>query len=155
MIQVEGTASGVDPDVEEFKKEAARFMEDYDRLTQALFSKEDVRLMLGGKFTPEGRDVALNVIRPVVRAHPGTVKKLKDDGTPVIRIPPTPDTWRTDGLVCLGFVAERLIAAGTETLFGLVNFSQPDHGRLLAWTAENVPELALIGGEGGDNGEEL
>ena len=129
-------------------------MEDYDRLTQALFSKGDVRLMLGGKFTPEGRDVALNVIRPVVHAYPETVKKLKDDGTPVIRIPPTPDTWQTDGLVCLGFVAERLIAAGTEKLFGLVNFSQPDNGKLLAWTAENVPELALIG-EGGDDGEEL
>jgi len=144
---------GADPLTEEFNREAVQFMEDWEKLTQALFSKPDARFMVAGKFTAEGRDVAVHVIKPVVHAYPAVVKQSKEDGTPVIRIPPTRDTWQVNGVVCLNFLAERLAKQEAEVLFNLVNLSEPNPEPLLAWVAENVPELAEPMEE--SNGEEL
>jgi len=141
MIEVERDGA----DSAEFAREAERFMADYDNLTAVLFNKADGRLMFSGSFTQEGRDVAVNVIKPVVYRWPGVVKLHKADGSPEIRVPPTPDSWHLNGVVCLGFLAERLMAAAAKDgalLFELVNLSNPDPEKLLAWAEANVPELA-------------
>jgi len=134
-----------DPLIEEFNREAVRFMEDWEKLTQVLFKRPDVRFMISRNFTTEGRDVAVNIIKPVVYAYPGIVKEYKDNGDPVIHLPPSANDWHLNGIVCLNFLAERLVAIEDEksgTLFDLINLTNPDLEKLLAWVAENVPELA-------------
>ena len=71
--------------------------------------------------------------------------KLFRDGVPTVSIPVKREDWRTNGLAVLGFVAERLM--GEDELFDIVDFDHVSGAfgnttALLAWAAENVPELA-------------
>ena len=136
----------------EFDRELLRFYEDWDNLTRVLLARDDARFLIGGKLTGDGRPIAMAVMVPAIQAYPDAVKERKADGTPAIVLPPTLDSWKLNGLVCVNFLAERLMAAGPETLFELVNLGDPNPEKLLVWIAENVKEFAsdMDADEGGE-----
>ena len=128
----------------EFRKEAERFASDFEMLTKVIHANNDVLFQRGTKLTPEGLSVAKAVIKPVVLAYPQLVTNQDQEGKPMLFIPPEPQDWQLNGLVCINFVAERLMAAESKQpglLFQMVNLTNPDPKALLDWVAENVPEI--------------
>ena len=102
-----------------------------------LFSAED------GKSTEEVKPIIKGVMVPIVREYPALVKLFRD-GVPTISIPVKREDWRTNGLAVLSFIPERLMKE--KEMFDIVDFNYEtgifgDPTALLAWAAENVPEL--------------
>ena len=134
LTPVEGS-----PEDKAFSDEREVFLELWDNLTKVILQKPEVRLIAGtGKPTEHGKLVIKGVMVPIVRAYPQIVKLVKDDVPTVSFNPVSRENWRTNGLAVLGFVAERLMKE--QDLFEIVNLKDPT--TLLAWAAENVPELA-------------
>ena len=135
----------------EFTREVASTMEQWDLLTKVIYGDGDARFMVGGKFTDQGRDLALSVLKPLVLAYPAAVTGTKADGTPEIVLPPNADSWTLDGVACLYFTAKRLLKLSEEgndkTLMSLVNLTDHEGKKVVAWAKENVPEWATIGQE--------
>ena len=117
------------------------FLELWDNLTKIITGKDEARFMAGGRFTDEGRDVALSVLKPLVLTYPNAVTGTKADGTPEIVLPPNADTWTLDGLVCANFTAERLFKLTEQERFDLVNLSDHTGAKIVEWAAENVPDF--------------
>ena len=149
MIPIE-REGGIDVSAEEFKKEAILFGELWDNLTKVVFAKDDARFMVGGKFTEDGRALAVAVLVPLVHTYPDAVKLKKPDGSPRIDLPPEPNGWTLNGLVCANLTAERLMKLDEEERFNVVDLKEADN--LLTWAAEAVPEWEGAGddGEGGE-----
>ena len=129
----------------EFEHEKVLFLELWDNVTKAVMSKPDARFIAGGALTDDGKSVALVTLVPIIRTYPAAALKKKPDGDPAVVLPPTPDTWPLDALVCANFTAERLLALDQEDLFRVVNLS--DTRGLMAWAEKAVPEWATVGQE--------
>jgi len=145
MIEVDGGGGNA-----EFEREKLLFLELWENLTKVLLGKDSARFLAGLDLTDDGLAVAVSVLVPLVRAYPDAVKVKKPDGTPAVNLPPVPETWNLNGLVCANFTAERLMALSEAERFeiglhesGLGHPSTPEH--VLAWAAENVPEWAAAG----------
>lgn len=126
----------------EFSGEVTRFMESWDSLTKKVNGREDAIFMDNMKLTDEGRFAALSVLKPVMNEFPNYLKKRKEDGSPLLWLPPTPETWTLDGVVCASYLAERLLEAEAGdggAIFEIVDQARPE--KVVSWAKANVPEL--------------
>jgi len=140
IIHEDGT---VDPMEQEFQRELAVFNELWDNLIKAVYQNENLRFLAGGKpTTPHGDDLVKALIVPIVTENPGAVKITHSDGKPKLTFPIRSAKWRLNGLVLLDRFAEALFKLSPEEMFELVNISQPDTDKIVAWAKEHVPELA-------------
>jgi hypothetical protein len=140
MIQVEGPTLDA-----EFEKERAAFEEVWNLLAQVVYAREDVRFLAGGKLTEDGKRLALATLVPLVRAHPDAVKDRNPDGSAKVWLPPSPNTWNINGLVCATFTAQRLLKLDEAARFDLVNLGKPDPEKVVKWAAGAVPEWSGAG----------
>jgi len=140
-------------DDSEFNEELEVFKTLWDTLVGVLFNDEHGRLMAGKTLTQDGKAVALHVLKPLITTWPDAVKQYKADGTPAIRLPPTPESWTLNGLVCANFSAERLLKLDETKRFEVVNLNPPKDAKLedleiVKWAKEAVPEWAGAGEDG-------
>jgi len=140
IVHEDGT---VDPLEQEFQRELAVFNELWDNLIKAVYQNENLRFLAGGKpTTPHGDDLVKALIVPIVTENPGAVKITHPDGRPKLTFPIRSAKWRLNGLVLLDRFAEALFKLSPEEMFELVNISQPNTDKVIAWAKEHVPELA-------------
>jgi len=158
MIEVEGgeIAAGPSRAEKEFDREAGKFMENYDALTNAVLAPENggLRFMVADHFTDQGKRIGMSVLKPLIYRYPDAVTAKKENGEPAIALPPTFQTWTLNGVVVANMTAERLLLLAKldkEDLFKVVNLTDP--APLLAWVTENVPEWETVGQT--DDGGEL
>lgn len=124
-----------------FAKEVEVFGTRWDSLTIRVLQDDNARFLVAGSPGKDtGMTIAKGILVPVVHKWPELVRLHREDGTPRLPFPITPKGWRLNGLAVLGFLAKRLLALDDETLFKVVNLTDP--ASLLAWAEENVPELS-------------
>lgn len=138
----------------EFEREKGAFYLNLDALTAKVLNRPDARFMAGDKVTEDGRKMigtdTTGIIKPLILAYPALVKLRRDDGTPGINIPPTPESWTLNGLAALNIAIERLMRLDDGEMFTTINMTNP--APLLAWAKTNCPELA---GDMSDDQEEI
>jgi len=122
------------PEDKAYQDERVVFYEMWDNLTKVIHGADARFATLAGKATPEGAQVIRGLIVPVIHQKPDIVK-LFVDGEPKARLPVEHDDWRTNGLVFLDLMAERLMQADAAALCD-------DPAALLEWVAANMPEMA-------------
>lgn len=141
----------IESDNAAFNMEVGRFHTAWDALTQALSGDDGAYLCRGDKLTGEGKQVAYQVMKPIIDAYPDCVKNRKADGSPSIILPPNSESWHLNGLVAITRVAELLLKEGT--LSDIVS----EQEQLLAWVNLSVGELQdeLVDSEEEAEGDEL
>ena len=122
------------PEDKAYQDERVVFYEMWDNLTKVVKGDKARFATVAGKPTPEGAEIVRGLIVPAVRLQPEIVKYFVD-GEPKARFPVEHEDWRTNGLVVLDLMAERLMKTDVAALCG-------DVDAFTAWLAENVPELA-------------
>lgn len=132
-----------------FNHELSLFMTRWDQLTAKLSGDQNARFLQAGKLTDKGRVVAKAVLKPVIEVYPDAVKAKKPDGSPSVKMPPSPETWELNGLVCATLLAARLydeetveeIVGDTEQLLAWVNLSVDEFQMDLTYVDEEEEEL--------------
>lgn len=145
---------------QEYQKEIVAFEKNAVDFTRKLAKSPTAEFMRGGRFTDEGREVALHFIKPLLNLFPEAIpeqdakgKSLRrENGEPVGTLPPSMDTWVLDGLVALNVTLEKLVKLPDDD--ALFIEAKMDSGALTMWVAENVPEWTTIG-RGDEIGEVL
>ena len=127
-IVIEGS-----PEDTAYQTERAVFYEMWDNLTKVIHGDDARFATVAGKPTPEGTHVIKSLIVPTVRQKPEIVKYFVD-GEPKARFPIEREDWRTNGLVILDLMAERVMKDDPAALC-------EDHATFQDWLKENVPEL--------------
>ena len=123
----------------EFEREKLVFLELWDNLTKVLLNKDTDRFMAGGKLTDEGRTIAVNVLVPLLNRWPEGILKQKEDGTPAVHLPPTPETWNINALVAASKTAEAIMGLDEEGRF--LHVSLTDGGKnIIGWAEENLAD---------------
>ena len=123
-----------------FREEKESTLELWDNLTKVLLEDDEARFVAAtGKPTKQGARIVKGVMVPLVREYPElVVKRVK--GKPVASFPIKREDWRTNGLVVLGWTAERLLGLDYEEIAKVADLEDPEP--LLEWAKEHVPELA-------------
>jgi len=95
--------------------------------------------MAGGKLTDEGRTIAVNVLVPLLNRWPEGILKQKEDGTPAVHLPPTPETWNINALVAASKTAEAIMGLDEGERFVAVNLG--DQGAsIIGWAEKNLAD---------------
>ena len=130
-VVVEGS-----PEDAAYQAERAKFYEVWD-ITTKIIHGDDARFatLAEEPTTPEGARIVMGLIKPAILQKPEIVK-LFVDGEPKAKFPVEREHWRTNGLVFLDLMAERLAGLEQETLSTLCN---PENtAPFLEWLAENM-----------------
>jgi len=120
------------PEDQAYQDERAMFYKTWGKLTEIVHG-EDARFAFGtGKPTEDGANVVRGFIVPAVRQKPEIVKYFVE-GEPKAKFPIEREHWRTNGLVFLDLMAERLMK-----LDSLPPCDPDDTGPFLDWLGGNM-----------------
>ena len=123
----------------EFEREKLVFLELWDNLTKVVLADDNTRFMAAGKLTDEGRTIASGILVPLLHRWPEGILKQKDDGSPAVHLPPTPDTWNINALVAASKTAEAIMGMDEEGRF--LHVSLTDGGKnVVSWAELNLAE---------------
>jgi len=123
----------------EFEQEKLEFLKQWDKLTGAILEQNDARFMQAGKLTDDGRTIAENILVPLLHRWPEGILKQKEDGSPAVHLPPTPETWNINALVVAAHTAKTIAGMNKEERF--LHVSLADGGKnVVSWAELNLSD---------------
>ncbi len=138
----------------EFKAEKGVFLQLWTNLAKVVLADDNARFIAGTKLTDEGRTIAVNVLVPLLNHWPDGILKKKDDGSPAIHLPPTPNTWNINAMVAANKTAEAIMGLDEEDRF--LHVSLTDGGKnVVSWAEKNLAEWWGGSGHTDDEAEVL
>ncbi len=144
-------------DGDDFKRDTMKMLQTWDKVASVILGKPVKMTNENGGITDDGKVIVNGLWRPIVNAYPAVTTATRTDGLPGMNFPITAAKWSTGGIVCLRWLAERLVAIvppdDLQNPGGLCIL----HGNtaIAKWVAEEVPEFGHIESKSEKEEEEL